>query len=509
MLRLLAIAALCPTLAAGGSAAVLARDAPGAGREVAASAAPARLAAPSRVAFPVSDPLAAGQWHLARIRAFDFWPVLPSLPPVPVAVVDTGIDLDHPDLSGRILVARSFVGGSVEDTIGHGTFVAGLIAAAVDNAEGVAGVAFPAQLIVAKVAGVEGDIDAADEARAIRWAVNRGARVVNLSLGGLRDPLRRSRDTYSQAEADAIAYARSRGAVVVAAVGNGDSAPREPWPYADYPSALPHVVGVSAVSENGAVPRFSNRDAIFNDVAAPGVHLVSTLPRKLTASQPQCLDQGYSPCGPADYRDGSGTSFAAAQVTAAAALLIAARPDLAPEQVAAMIERSSVDADAGTGCTVCPTGRDPYTGWGTIDVTAALEALAQPLPPVDRYESNDDAGTHSAALYGDEIVARATLDFWDDQVDVYRVKMRVGERLKVTLRGPQKTATKLVLWRPGTEHVEGLSTDIQRRRLAQSRRSGPNQFVSHRVEEPGWHYVQVKMTGPGSGRYTLRIEKTR
>ena len=103
--------------------------------------------------------------------------------------------------------------------------------------------------------------------------------MINLSLGGLRDPLDRKQDTYSQLEQDAIAYAYANGAVVVAAVGNGDQAPKSPWPYASYPAALPHVLGVSALAPDGSVPAFSNRDAVYNDIAAPGVGIVSTLPR--------------------------------------------------------------------------------------------------------------------------------------------------------------------------------------------------------------------------------------
>ena len=247
---------------------------------------PRSAAVPAAPAFLVNDPLAGRQWHLAFVRAFDFWAELPFLDPVTVAVVDTGIDIGHPDLAGNVIAAKSFVGGTADDPIGHGTFVAGLIAAEIDNAVGIAGMAFPAELLVARVATADGDIDAAVEAKAIRWAVNRGARVINLSIGGLRDPLNRSRDTFSQEEADAVAYAHSKGVVVVASVGNGDSAPTSPWPFASYPAALPHVIGVSAVSQSGSVPGFSNRDAVFNDLAAPGQGLVSTSPRKLTAEKP-------------------------------------------------------------------------------------------------------------------------------------------------------------------------------------------------------------------------------
>ena len=101
--------------------------------------------------YEPNDPLAPKQWHLAANRAFEFWATLPLLPPVRVAVIDSGIDAGHPDLKDRIAEARSFVGGSArEDTSGHGTFVAGLIAAAVDNAEGVAGMAPSAELLVAE-----------------------------------------------------------------------------------------------------------------------------------------------------------------------------------------------------------------------------------------------------------------------------------------------------------------------------------------------------------------------
>ena len=177
------------------------------------------------VAFTPTDPLASRQWYLQQDRAFDFWPDAPILPPVKVAIVDSGVDVTHPDLASRILLTRSFVAGSVADTQGHGTFVAGEIAAAVNNAEGIAGIAFPAQLLVAKVVRADGTISLEAEASAIRWAVDNGARVINLSLGGLRDLRNLSRDTYSPVEAAAVDYAASKGAVLVAAVGNSDAAP--------------------------------------------------------------------------------------------------------------------------------------------------------------------------------------------------------------------------------------------------------------------------------------------
>ena len=105
-----------------------------------------------------------------------------------------------------------------------------------------------------------------------------------MSFGGVRDPHDPSLDTYSPLEAAAVQYAVSKGVLVVAAVGNADSAPTEPWGYAGYPAALPHVLGVSALNRDGTVPNFSNRDSRYVDIAAPGEEIFSTLPCALTAS---------------------------------------------------------------------------------------------------------------------------------------------------------------------------------------------------------------------------------
>ena len=225
-----------------------------------------------QLAFTPTDPLTSKQWYLTYSGFYSTWLTLPSFEPIPVAVIDSGVDASHPDLAGQILDAESFVGGKARtDSLGHGTFVAGLIGAGVDNGVGIAGLAPSAQLLIAKVVTKSRAIPVEAEARAIRWAVDNGARVINMSLGGLRDPLDPDGDTYSRLEADAVAYAVSNGVVVVAAVGNSDQAPTSPWNYASYPAALPHVLGVSATTDTGGIPSFSNRDRIYNDIAAPGL----------------------------------------------------------------------------------------------------------------------------------------------------------------------------------------------------------------------------------------------
>jgi len=463
-------------------------------------------ALPVRAGFVPSDPLFPKQYYATQDHAFDaFGAELPAVGPVRVAIVDSGIDGTHPEFRNKIVAARSFVGGSaLTDEQGHGTFVAGEIAAAL-NTEGIAGIAFPAQLIIAKIARGDEPISVADEAAAIRWAADRGAQVINLSIGGLRDPLDRRRDTFSQAEANAVEYAYRRGAVLVAAIGNGDEAPSEPWTYGSYPAALPHVIGVSALTPGGNVPSFSNRDLIYNDLAAPGMEILSTLPRALTAQRPACADQGYSDCGPDEFRHASGTSFAAPQVTAAVADLLALRPTLTPDQVMNVIERSSTDVNAATGCKQCALLRDPLSGWGRLDIAHAVAALDGVLPPPDRLEPNDDAGTHAATLTRGVRSVKATLDFWDDQVDVYRVRVPKGERLILNLEGQKGSTVNLLLWRPGTQRVGGLRG--QELRIAHSIRPGASQHLAYRAKKTGWYYVEAKLVTRGFGAYTLGITR--
>ena len=290
---------------------------------------------------------------------------------------------------------------------------------------------------MAKVVRSDGTISPEAEARAIRWAVDQRAQVINMSFGGVRDPLDSSRDTYSPLEAAAVQYAVSNGVLVVAAVGNADGAPEEPWGYAGYPAALPHVVGVSAIARDGTVPSFSNRDVLYNDIAAPGEEIFSTLPRALTATaRPGCLLQGYSDCGPVEFRRGEGTSFSAPQVSAAAALLYASDPQLHADQVSALLTRSAADVVPDSGCDRCSSGRDALTGWGVLDVANAVQSLDAPLPAADNYEANDEAVT-AASIWGRKGQRiNATIDYWDDPVDVYRVKLRRGQRLVARLRGP-------------------------------------------------------------------------
>jgi len=461
------------------------------------------------LAFANTEPDAARQWYLTRDQAWSYWTIPPDLATVKVAVIDSGIDAGHPDLVGRIAQGRSFVGGSWRiDTCGHGTFVAGEIAANPYNDVGIAGLAFNAKLLIAKVVEPDCDVSTTAEIRGIVWAANHGARVINLSIGGVRDPLDPDLDSYSAPEEAAVEYAYSKGALVVAAVGNGTQAPRTPWPYADYPAALPHVLGVSAVKENGSVPTYSNRDARYVDVAAPGGPIFSTIPENLVdASIPDCVSVPYSDCGPSDLRNGIGTSFAAPQVSAAAALVLGADPQLTPGQVEWVLERTASDARPSTGCSGCSAGRDSLTGWGTLDVESAIGFLAaqKVLPQPDADEPNDNAGSSAHPLHAGSV--EATLDYWDDPIDVYSIRLRKGEKLYARLGRSTVAPTSLVLWRPGTVNVTGGPKALEANRLVDSSDVSGQQRLAYRAPAGGTYYLEAKIDHPSRAvdAYSLSI----
>jgi hypothetical protein len=226
----------------------------------------------------------------------------------------------------------------------------------------------------------------------------------------------------------------------------------------------------------------------------------------MTARRHHCEEQGYSLCGPEEYRIAEGTSFAAPQVSAAAATMLGTDPTLRAEQVVALLERTAVDANASNGCRACPLGRDPYTGWGRLDVTAALAALEGPLPPFDSLEPNDNAGRGAYTLWGPKRRIEASLDFWDDQNDVYRIRLRKGQRLYASLIGPHGTDPALVVWRPGITNVDDLGKQGLRAKV--SRRTGPNDFIGYRAPREGWYFLQVKLPTQGAGAYRLSIVKS-
>src|SRR5262249_30464268 len=147
-------------------------------------------------------------------------------------------------------------------------------------------------------------------------------------------------------------------------------------------------------------------------------------------------------------------------------------PTLRASQVSTLLERSAVDLNSTNGCPACPAGRDSLSGWGRLDVAAALTAAKGVPPHRDRFEANDDVGGHSGVLLARDGRIVATLDFWDDPSDVYPVDIHAGQRLSVSVGGTVADAVRVALWGPRTRTISGVSST---RALARSVRVGVTQ----------------------------------
>ena len=218
-----------------------------------------------KISFTPDDPRFGDQYGLPQTRFPGAWDTVRGGPEADIAVLDTGVDAAHPDLGTKVVLQRNFTTSPetsvASDNAGHGTHVAGIAAARTNNGKGVAGSCPGCDLLVAKVVSGGGANDA-DVVDAIEWATDRGAEVVNLSLGG---PGR------SDALENAVNYAWNNGVVVVAAAGNFDTSVKE------YPAAYPRAIAVAATNKNGLRWYESNFGA-WVDVASPGAGIVSTYP---------------------------------------------------------------------------------------------------------------------------------------------------------------------------------------------------------------------------------------
>ncbi|MGP4081122.1 S8 family peptidase [Pseudalkalibacillus sp. R45] len=260
------------------------------------------------------------QYAPQKIGAEAAWDVTLSDPSVKIAVVDTGVDYNHPDLDGKVLEGYDFVDDDNDaiDENEHGTHVAGIAAANTDNGEGIAGLAPEASILPVRVLDADGSGSLDDVAQGIRYAADQGAQVINLSLGGA---------VGTQTLEDAVNYAWEQGSVVIAAAGNSSS------PLPSYPAFYENAIAVAATDQNDTIAYFSNYGT-WVDIAAPGVDIYSTIP-----------NGGY-----ASY---SGTSMASPVVAGVAGLLAAQGKNA--EQIRTALEETADDV-RGTG-TLFQNGR--------------------------------------------------------------------------------------------------------------------------------------------------------
>ncbi|MCM3633217.1 MULTISPECIES: S8 family peptidase [Paenibacillus] len=275
------------------------------------------------------------QWNITNIHAETGWNISRGSEDVIIAVLDSGVQSNHPDLSARLLAGYNVNDGSTNaaDELGHGTHVAGIIGASVDNQEGIAGVTWYNSVLPVKVLNSSGAGSTYSVAQGIIWATDQGAKVINMSLGN-----------YASGDFlhEAIKYAYERDVVLVAATGNDNT--NRPG----YPAAYPEVFAVGATTSGKQRAAFSNYGD-YVDVVAPGDSIASTY-----------IGGQYAAL--------SGTSMASPHVAALAGLIRSVNPSLTNTEVMDIMRQTATDLG--------DPGYDQYYGYGEIDVQKALNTAA-------------------------------------------------------------------------------------------------------------------------------------
>lgn len=289
-----------------------------------------------RTAFSPNDPLHANQWALEKMSAYPGWDLGQGSSSIKIAIIDTGVDLDHPDLSAKIVPGFDFVNNDsvADDDHGHGTHCAGIAAASTNNGVGVAGIGFSCSIMPIKVLSASGAGSTSNVANGIIWAVDNGAKVVSLSLGG---------GAPSFTLESAVDYAWNNGVVVVAAAGNDGSTAMM------YPGAYTNAIAVGSTNSDDSRSSFSNYGP-WVDVAAPGSGILNTT---------MGGSYGYM----------SGTSMATPHVAGLAGLLW---DKLGTSTNVSMIRNKIETTSNNIGS---------WVAFGRVNVADALDSGSPPPPP--------------------------------------------------------------------------------------------------------------------------------
>lgn len=392
-----------------------------------------------------NDPQFGRQWHLGRISAPPAWNRENGDSGTRIAVIDSGIDLDHPDLRGKIDLTCDATGanvlnqgtaaacdenGDANDTDGHGTHVAGIAAAATDNGTGVAGACPDCRLMAAKVEDADGSITLFAVNSAVVWATDRGADVINMSYSG---------EAPAASERRAIDRAARRGVSLVASAGN------ESTKRARYPAAYGNVISVAATTRQDTRARYSNRGPTI-DVSAPGGSsgrgnsVFSTLPGA--------------------YGNKIGTSMSSPAVAGIAGLLSSqGRSNTGIRQ---RIQATAVDLG--------PRGRDGSFGHGRVDAAAAVGARPRNTHPIiGGFRPKPGATLGARRVRVSAVVRDRQTDLRRSDitliVDGRRLKFRYnasnGRLVRVIRVAPGKHAARIVArdgWGLGSSRVWRFST---------------------------------------------------
>jgi serine protease len=350
----------------------------------------------------VDDPQTGDQYSLDQMRVRQAWGSTTGASNV-IAVLDTGVKLDHPDLAGRLVAGYDFVNDDTNptDDNGHGTWVSGIIVARANDGYGIAGISWSDKVMPVKIMNGEGSGSTADLLDGLRWAADHGADVINMSIGGF---------PYSQLVQDAVNYAWGKGAVLVGAAGNN----RREETF--YPASFNNVVSVSATQVNDEFSNWSSWGPKV-DVSAPGSSV-------LTTNCYTCTYADHDTWGSHTFI--SGTSFATPNVAGVVALIRAKYPTYTPAQVVSRLLATTDDLGYA--------GWDNRYGRGRVNAQRAVGvSVGGPGPSSgDGLEGNNALASARRISMG--VTTRPTLHPAGD-VDWFAVDVARPGRLDVRVTG--------------------------------------------------------------------------
>lgn len=330
-------------------------------------------------AFVANDPYAGSAWHLNKIGANFAWDLAQGAG-ITIAILDSGVDGSHPDLNARMVAGWNFYdnNATTTDVFGHGTAVAGAAAATLNNGMGVSGMAGQARIMPVRISDVNGYAYWSTVAQGVSWAADQGARVANISFGGV---------TGSSAVQSAAQYMKNKGGLVVVAAGNNGIDEATP--------ATATMITVSATDSNDLKTSWSSYGN-FVSVAAPGLDIWTTV-------------RGGA------YQAWWGTSLASPVVAGVVGLMMSAKPDLSSSQVESLLYSSAVDLGAA--------GRDPYYGYGRVNAAAAVQASRAAIAP----DTQAPTASISAPLNGSSVNGLVLVDVnAGDNIGVSKVELRIN-----------------------------------------------------------------------------------
>ena len=334
------------------------------------------------------------EWHIAKIQADRAWDLTRAAPSTVIAIVDTGVAPTQPDLVGKILPGYNFYANTTNtaDDFGHGTAVAGAAAAQGNNGQGVAGVAWGASILPVKISDPTGYATYSNMAKALTYAVDHGARVINISFYG---------STPSSTLQSAADYVWAHNGIIFACAGNtGTNLPQ-------YPAACSHVVAVSSTTSSDTVAGYSTFGS-FISLSAPGSDI-------------------YTTNRDGTYGSWSGTSFASPIAAGVAGLVLAVNPQLTNAALLDLLKTSA--EDLGTA------GVDPYYGYGRVNAYRAVVAAAVPPADLTAPVVNIASPANGSTVAG-TVTVQANAS---DAVGVTRVELSLDGVL--TVSSPQASAT--------------------------------------------------------------------